>query len=211
MVGAEKARRLLGRVVDLVGDAARGQVERRALRIDGRAAPGAMRSSASSHVTTRKPRRPRGAASARAGGRAHAVAPRTSGERSEDVAQRRRVERRRGVQPQQLEPHHAEVRARDRPVGESRRAERTAVAHAVAQDAPRERQLDRGSPTRSAACRDSGAASAGRGRTRTHGKGYAILSCVYTLNRSSRTKAASVSRHAPRSRSPASREPRRRR
>ena len=56
VVGAQEPRGLLRGVVHLVGDAARRQVERHPLRDRPRAPRRAMRSSASSQVTTRKPR-----------------------------------------------------------------------------------------------------------------------------------------------------------
>ena len=58
-----------------------------------------------------------------------------------DVGEHRRVERAHRVDPQQVEPRRAEVDAGDRPVVEAGDTERAAVAHALAQDAPRVRQV----------------------------------------------------------------------
>jgi hypothetical protein len=52
-----------------------------------------------------------------------------------------RIERRRRVETEQLEAHHAEMHAGDGPVAQPRGSEGAAVADAVAQDAPREGQL----------------------------------------------------------------------
>src|SRR5207244_4439705 len=49
--------------------------------------------------------------------------------------------RRCGVQAHQLEPDHAQMSAGDRPIGQAGCAQRTPIADAVLQDAPRERQL----------------------------------------------------------------------
>ena len=53
-----------------------------------------------------------------------------------DVGEAPRVERRHGVEPQQVQPRHAQVDAVDRPVVQARDAERAAVAHAAAQHLP---------------------------------------------------------------------------
>ena len=140
VVRAEEARRLLRRVVDLVRDPARGEIERGAPRI-GRAQRGA---DAIERLV------PRDDAEAAVAAAAHHRLPEAA-ERAQivrraareriDVGEHRRIERRRRVEPHQLQPHHAEVDAVERPVGKARRAERAAVADAVVQNAPGERQL----------------------------------------------------------------------
>ena len=142
VVGAQEARGLLGGVVHLVGDAARGQIEgdalsdrlrgpRRAMQVQ-RVVPGddaepalARRRSigSGSRPSARSSRDERLASSG-------LTSPSTGGSSAG-----------RGVQPHQLEAHHAEVRARQRPVAQARCAQRAAVADAVRQDAPGERQL----------------------------------------------------------------------
>ena len=115
---AVHARGLLRDVVRLVGDAARRQVERGTCRIDGAKVRGGdvERLVPANH------------AEARLAGAAHhrlrqppEVAQLLRRQRAErrHVAEHARIERGRGVQPQQLQPHHAQVRAGHRPVAEA--------------------------------------------------------------------------------------------
>ncbi len=140
VVGPEKACGLLGRVVHLVGDPARRQVERCALRVD-RAQT--VRDAIECLVP---PDDPESALAPPANQRLRQttkraqVARRAAGERR-DVLEDANVERRRRVETQELEAHHAEMRTRNRPVLETRRPERAAVADPVSQDAPGKGQL----------------------------------------------------------------------
>ena len=137
--GAEEAGGLLRHVVRLVGDAARSQEEGRACGVvlanfgqPGRGDVG--------RFGPADPPEPR-----LAGAPQHGVAEpaeaaqfrRASCGQSFGVGEHGRIERRHRVQPQQVEPNHAQVDAVHRPVPEPRRSESATVADSVAQDAPR--------------------------------------------------------------------------
>ena len=126
-------RHLLRDVVHLVGDAARGEVERErgpgSLRADR---DPATRSSASSQRHPVKPRSPRRRTigyGRRPSSRSSAPVSFRSGATSASTAGSSARHR---VDAQQVEPRRAEVDARDRPVVEAGDAERAAVAHALA-------------------------------------------------------------------------------
>ena len=165
VVRAEESRRLLRGVVDLVGDAARREVERRRDRAAPRGAVRRNASSASSQETTRKPGSP---ATAQHRMRQPAQLAQSGGRAALQRLRRRSrptgIERGRRVQPHQLEPDHAEVRAPRassragrRCRGRSRRTRRRAGC-------ARRTAAGRGFPTRCGACPESDAASARPGR-----------------------------------------------
>jgi hypothetical protein len=130
VVGAKPAGGLLGEVIDLVGDAARGDEEGEAARV-GRAQA--------------RPDAGEGVVPGDAGEARLAVTPpQRMGEPAEDaqlpvvaappgadVDEGVFRHGRHGVEPQQIQPRHAEVGALDGPVVETGYAERAAVAHAA--------------------------------------------------------------------------------
>ena len=139
VIGAHEARELLGRVVDLVGQPPRGQIHRQPPRIDRAQLVG----NAIQCLVPRDAAEPAVAARPHHGMRQSAklaqLARRQRRQRG-SVREQRRIERRRRIQPHQLQTHHAQVRAWKRPVRESRGPKRATVAHPLSKNAPGKRQ-----------------------------------------------------------------------
>src|SRR6185369_12595546 len=140
VVGAHGARCLLGRVVVLVEDPARREVDGEALRGGG---ADLLRGRAIGLVPGDHAEALLAAPPDHRLGQAPEVAQVARGQALQrgDVAQALRIERGRGVEAEELEADHAEVDPVHGPVAQSRGAQRAAVAHALAQDAPGVRQL----------------------------------------------------------------------
>ncbi len=135
VVAAEIAHDLLRRVIDLVGHAAARDVHG--------GAPGGELSPARAHISPQLP--PADAREARLS----LAAPHGAGEtphlakllralspQRRHIGKPGRIAGGHRVQPEQLEPHHAQVDPVDRPVAQSRRPERAAVAAAAREDLP---------------------------------------------------------------------------
>ena len=140
MGAAVHACSLLCHVIRLVGDAARREVERRTRRIDGakvrggdveRLVPANHAEAPIARAPYHRLRQPAQVAQLLRG----------QGAQRYHVGEPIRIQRRRRVQPQELQPHHAQVRPLHRPVAKPCGAKGAAVADALGQDPVRERQL----------------------------------------------------------------------
>ena len=136
VVGAKEPRHLLRDIIYLIGDTARSHEERQALGINipqfvGEQAVSFIPGDAGETLLAL-------AAQHRIGQSAQfsKLGIRTLGQ-VVDVLQQRRVECRHGVEPQQIQPRHAEVHTVDRPVMQAGDAQRAAVAHALGHHLPR--------------------------------------------------------------------------
>jgi len=138
--GAHRAGGLLSRVVMLVQQPARGDVHGEALPV-GR--PDLLRRHRAGFVPRRHAEPLLAAPAHHRLGKAAQRAQIVRGEPLQrgDIGQAPRVERGRRVQPHQLQPHHAQVDAVHRPIAQAGGAQRAPVAHALAQDAQRVREL----------------------------------------------------------------------
>ncbi len=148
-VGTQEAGDLLGDVVDLVGDAPRGQEEAQpiaaALVLPGAGIADPVRRESQCLIPGDPPEARLTEAAEHGEGEPAEVAELRARQLAEPrhVREARRVERTHGVELQQVEPRGAQVDPVDGPVVEARDPQCTAVAHAPGQDPPR---IPRGVP-----------------------------------------------------------------
>jgi len=138
VVGAEQAGDFLGDVVGLVGEAARGGVEGNAARVGMRGGAETRAEKRESFIPGDAVEAGLAAAAKHGKGQAAKFAEAAAVERGQtrDIGETSGVERRHGVEAEQLQADQAEVDAGHGVVAEAAGAERAAVADAVAEDAP---------------------------------------------------------------------------